>query len=304
MSRPAEGRAGLRVPLNFASVYIFWGSTYLAMRYGVQDMPPALLAGTRFAIAGGLLFTWLRWRRVPLPPARLLGPIAVTGLLLLAGGNWMVTVSVQTVPSGMAAVIIANVPFFMVAIEALRRDGERITPLVAAGLVVGFLGMLILMWPKITALGSRGWEAAPGEIALLAANVSWAFGSIYSKHRVRGVAPLMAVALEMLIAGAALLLIGTLLGEAPRYQVTRRSATAVGWLIVAGSLFGYSSYIWLLGHVPAAKVSTYAYVNPVIAIVLGWLFLGEAVGARMAVGTAVILGGVAAVNIARVRTRA
>jgi drug/metabolite transporter (DMT)-like permease len=248
------------------------------------------------------MFTWLLLRRQPLPPLRMLGPIALTGMLLLFGGNFLVTWAEITVPSGTAAVIIANLPFFMTGLEALRRDGERLSWLGVAGLIIGFAGMLILMWPKITAPGVAFGQFR-GELALLGANLCWATGSIYSKHNVKGVPPLMAVALEMLIAGCALLLLGLIMGEAPRFQMTQRAAVAVGWLIVAGSLCGYSAFIWLLNHVPAAKVSTYAYVNPVIAVFLGWLFLDEPIDWRMAVGTMVILGGVAAVNAARVRLR-
>jgi drug/metabolite transporter (DMT)-like permease len=300
-----ESRHALLVTLNFASVYILWGSTYLAIRVGVQDLPPALLAGARFLIAGALMLAWLLGRRVPLPPRSMLGPIALTGMLLLCGGNWLVTYAELTVSSGMAAVIIANLPFFMAGLEALRRDGERLAPIGVLGLLIGFAGMMILMWPKIAALPpGSGLGGLRGEFALLGANLCWATGSIYSKHRVRGVAPLMAVALEMLIAGAALTLAGLLLGEAPRVHVTPRAVWAVGWLILAGSILGYSSYIWLLNHVPAAKVSTYAYINPIIAVVLGWLFLGETLDWRIAAGTAVILGGVAAVNAAKVRLRA
>jgi drug/metabolite transporter (DMT)-like permease len=301
MSDP--GRHRFLVTMNFAALYVLWGSTYLAIRYGVLDLPPALLAGTRFFVAGILMFAWLLWRRLPLPPRAMIGPIALTGLLLLCGGNFLVTWAEITVPSGKAAVIIANLPFFMTGLEALRRDGERLSWLGVAGLIIGFTGMLILMWPEITAPGA-GFDQFKGELALLGANLCWATGSIYSKHRVKGVAPMMAVALEMLIAGCALLLVGLIMGEAPRYQMTPRAAVAVGWLIIAGSWCGYSAFIWLLNHVPAAKVSTYAYVNPVIAVFLGWLFLDEPIGWRMAVGTAVILGGVAAVNAARVRIRA
>jgi drug/metabolite transporter (DMT)-like permease len=295
-------QAGL-VALNFAAVYVLWGSTYMAIRAGVQELPPALMAGTRFLVAGSILLPILLWRRVPLPRRGTIGPIALTGMLLLFGGNLLVTMAEITVPSGMAAVIVANLPFFMVLLEAARRDGERITPLGAAGLVTGFVGMLILMWPKIAAVGPRGLLEMRGEAMLLGANLCWTVGSIYSKHHVKEVAPLMAVALEMLIAGAALTLLGLLLGEAPRFHPTPRSVFAVGWLILAGSLLGYSAYMWLLSHVPAVKVSTYAYVNPVIAVLLGWLLLGESVDGRMILGTLVILGGVAAVNLARIRVK-
>ena len=305
-SAAAEKRHRFLITLNFAAVYVLWGSTYLAIRFGVRDLPPALMAGARFTIAGALLLAWLLWRRVPLPPRSLLVPIAVTGILLLSGANWLVTWSELTVPSGMAAVIVANLPFFVAGIEAVRRDGERLSPVGVLGLLIGFSGMLLLMWPKLRGLGagSRGIGEFKGELALLGANLCWAYGSIYARRRIRGIAPLMGVALEMLIAGVLLTAAGLLLGEAPRFHLTRAAALSVAWLIVAGSLCGYSAYIWLLHHVPAAKVSTYAYVNPIIAVFLGWLVLDESLDWRMAAGTAVILGGVAVVNTARVRTGA
>src|SRR5262245_55201174 len=241
----ADSRHNLLVALNFASVYTLWGSTYLAIRFGVADLPPALLAGTRFVIAGSVLLAWLLWRRVPLPPRSLLGPLAVTGLLLLFGGNWLVTIAELTVPSGMAAVIVANLPFFVATIEATRRDGERLSTVGVLGLVIGFAGMLVLMWPKLTAVDKRGLADFRGEIALLCANLCWAYGSIYARRRVRGIAPLMGVAFEMLIAGVALTIAGLALGEAPRYHLTTRAAVAVGWLGVAGSRGGASSYIRL-----------------------------------------------------------
>ena len=289
--------------LNFAAVYVLWGSTYMAIRAGVSVLPPALMAGTRFLTAGVILLVFLLLRRVPLPPRAMLGPIAATGLLLLLGGNLLVTMAERTVPSGMAAVIVANLPFFMVMFEAMRRGGERITGLGIVGIGIGFAGTLILMWPKLRVLEARGLGEMKGEAMLMGANLCWTAGSIYSKHRVRDVAPLMAVALEMLIAGLALVGLGLALGEAARFHPTPRATLAVAWLVVAGSLFGYSAYMWLLSHVPAVKVSTYAYVNPVIAVGLGALVLGEPIDGFMILGTLVILGGVAAVNLARVRLK-
>jgi len=215
MQDAAESRRTFLVALNFASVYTLWGSTYLAIRFGVQDLPPALLAGTRFLIAGALLFSWLLVRRVPLPPRSLLLPIAITGMLLLFGGNYLVTWAELTVPSGLAAVIVANLPFFVAAIEAGRKDGERLSGTGVLGLVIGFAGMLVLMWPKLASTGHHGLGDFRGEFALLAANLCWAYGSVYARRHIRGIAPLMGVALEMLIAGAALTLAGLLLGEAP-----------------------------------------------------------------------------------------
>ena len=296
----AESRQKFLVALNFASVYTLWGSTYLAIRFGVADLPPALLAGTRFLVAGAILMGWLRWRRVPLPPRTMLWPLAVTGLLLLFCANWLVTWSELTGSSGMAAVIIANLPFFVATMEGFRKDGERLSAVGVLGLLIGFIGMLILMWPKLGAFEKRGIGEFRGELALLGANFCWAFGSLYARRRVRGIAPLMGVACEMLIAGAALTTAGLLLGEAPHYHLTTRAALAIGWLVVAGSLCGYSSYIWLLHHVPPAKVATYAYVNPIIAVFLGWLVLRESLDWRIGLGTGVILGGVAVVNAAKV----
>jgi drug/metabolite transporter (DMT)-like permease len=198
---------------------------------------------------------------------------------------------------------VANLPFFVATIEACRSDGERLSGAGVAGLLIGFAGMLVLMWPKLASVEHHRLADFRGELALLAANLCWAYGSIYARRRIRGIPPLMGVALEMLIAGAALTAVGLLFGEAPHYHLTSRAALAVGWLIVAGSLCGYSSYIWLLHHVPAAKVSTYAYVNPIIAVFLGWLVLDETLDWRMAVGTGIILGGVAVVNAARIRVK-
>jgi drug/metabolite transporter (DMT)-like permease len=297
----AARRHALLVTLNFAAVYILWGSTYLGIRAALRTLPPALMAGTRFLIAGAILLAWLLLRRTPLPPRAMLGPIALTGMLMLFGGNLLVVLAELTVSSGMAAVIVANLPFVMAILEYFRKDGERLSLVGVLGLFVGFSGMLLLTWPKIAASFGLGFGTMRGEAALLGANLCWAVGSIYSKHRVREVSPLMAVALQMLIAGAAMSLLGLALGEAPRFHPDAVSVAAVAWLIVAGSLLGYSAYMWLLVHVPAVKVATYAYVNPVIALVLGWLLLDEPLGWRVWAGTLVILGGVAIVNLARVR---
>jgi drug/metabolite transporter (DMT)-like permease len=294
-------RHNLLVALNFAAVYILWGSTYLGIMVGLKDLPPALMAGTRFTLAGALMLGWLLLRREPLPPRSLLGPIALTGVLMLFGGNLLVCLAEKTVSSGMAAVLVANLPFVFAIVEYCRKDGERLSPLGLVGLFVGFGGMLILTWPKIVASYALGIGTLRGEAALLLANLCWALGSIYSKRRLRGIAPLMSVALQMFIAGGILCLFGLLIGEAPRFHLTPRAMLAVGWLIVAGSLLGYSAYMWLLAHVPAVKVSTYAYVNPIIALCLGWLLLDEPLGWRVWAGTAVILGGVAVVNLARMR---
>src|SRR5262245_26407522 len=162
----ARRRHNFLVALNFALVYILWGSTYLGIRAGLRDLPPALMAGSRFTLAGALMLVWLLWRREPLPPRPLLGPIAITGLLMLLGGNLLVCLAEATVSSGMAAVIVANLPFVLAIVEYFRRDGERLSPLGVLGLVVGFAGMLILTWPKLVASSSLGIGTMRGEAAL------------------------------------------------------------------------------------------------------------------------------------------
>ena len=299
----AQRRHAFLVTLNFAAVYILWGSTYLGIRAALRTLPPALMAGSRFTLAGLILLGFLLLKRVPLPPRSMLGPIVLTGMLMIFGGNLLVTYAELTVSSGMAAVIVANLPIVMAIVEFFRKGGERLSFLGVVGLLVGFSGMLVLTWPKLVASFALGFGTMRGEVALLGANLCWAIGSIYSRHRVREVRPLMATALQMLSAGVAMSVLGLALGDAARFHFDAISLAAFVWLIVAGSLLGYSAYMWLIAHVPPVKVATYAYVNPVIALVLGWLLLDEPLGWRVWAGTLVILSGVAIVNLARVRVR-
>ncbi len=292
----------LKVILAFLVVYSVWGSTYLAIRVGVRDLPPALFAGVRFVVAGLLIlaFARLRGRPIPTNPAHL-WPLAVVGFLLLVTGNGFVVYAEQYIDSGLAALIVATVPFLMVGTEALLPSGERIGRRALAGLLVGFAGLALLVSPKLAAGASQDTR---GVVALLLACLSWTIGSLYSKRRGVPVPALVATGIEMLAGGAVLVAIGLAAGDPARARWTSDAVLALAYLTVFGAALGFTAYIWLLDHVPPSRVSTYAYVNPVVALVLGWALLGEVLTPRILVSAGVILLGVVLVTTARDRTPA
>ena len=284
-----------RVLLAFAAIYVLWGSTYIAIRFAVETLPPFLMAGTRHLVAGALLYAWLRLRGERRPAVRDWLTAAPIGCLLLFGGNGMVSWAEQRVPSGLSALIVASVPLWIALLEAVqRRRAPR--PPVMAGLLLG--------------IGSLGWLVAPGHFggngrvdplgaaALLFASLSWAIGSLYSRVARMSVSTFLAVAMEMISGGAILWVAGLLAGEGARLDVSAvsaRSLVSLGYLIVFGSLAGFSAYMWLLRVTTPARVSTYAYVNPVVAMLLGWAIAGEAVTLRTAVAALGVVGAVAVI---------
>lgn len=281
------------------AVYFLWGGTYLAMRFAVETMPPFTLAGIRFVIAGGLLFCWQLARGAGWPAGRHWRGAAVVGVLLLVGGNGGVVWAEQTVPSGLAAVIVATVPLWMALLAWLWQGGDRPGGAVAAGLALGFAGTALLV-------GSTGGAAAhwSGYAALVGAAAAWAAGSLYSRVAPLPAAPLTAIALQMLTGGAGCLLMGLAGGEwaaLAAAQVSLRSVLALGYLIVFGSLVGFSAYIWLLKAADPVLVSTYAYVNPVVAVALGWLLAGETLTGRDAAAAALIVLAVVVISRASFR---
>jgi drug/metabolite transporter (DMT)-like permease len=274
-----------------------------------------MMAGTRFLVAGALLYAFLRFRGAPRPTLGHWKGAAVVGLLLLFGGNGGVVWAQQRVESGTAALLVATVPLWMVLFERLRPGGERPTGQTLAGLVLGSLGIVILVGPDslVSGMGgpASGGSAASasgtgrvdpiGALALMMSTIFWAMGSIWSRGKPMA-APMMATAQQMLAGGTALMTLGILSGEVARVDpagASARSLLAVGYLIVFGSLIGYSSYIWLLGVSTPDRVSTYAYVNPLVAVVLGWLFAGEALTVRTFLAAGVIVGGVLLVTLRR-----
>ena len=283
----------------FAAVYIIWGSTYLAILFAIETLPPFLMAGVRFLVAGTVLYAWVRLRGARRPTRAEWVATGIIGALLITAGNGAVTWAEQSVPSGVAALLVAVVPFFMVLFEWLRPGGVRPTLRVGFGLLLGFVGIALLVGP-----GELGGEAVDplGAIVLMAGAISWAAGSIYSRGAKLPPAPLLTTAMQMLAGGALLLLIGLFTGETTRVAldaISMSSLVALLYLIVFGSLIGYTAYVWLLKVSTPARVSTYAYVNPVVAVFLGWAVANEPLTPRVLVAAAVILGSVAVITISR-----
>jgi drug/metabolite transporter (DMT)-like permease len=285
----------LLIPLCLASVYVIWGSTYLAIRVMVETLPPWLSAGLRFALAGAAFLLALRLRRGPgsvrVTRAEVAGGLLV-GVLLLAGGNGFVTVAEQDVPSGLAALIIASVPLWVVVLRALA--GERVAAVTLGGVGVGFVGVALLVVPSDRPEGAPLW----GLLLLAAAATSWAVGSFLSKKVALPGDAFVSTGVQMLLGGGVMVAIGLVSGEAAEVRmgsVSLDSALAFAYLVVIGSLVAFTSYVWLLQNAPISTVATYAYVNPVIALFLGWAILSEEITATMFVAAAVIVASVAAV---------
>lgn len=282
--------------LAWIAVCLIWGTTYLAIRVALETVPPASVGAIRFVIAGVLLAAVLVMRGVKLPGIGHWPGLALVGLLLLGVGNGMVVVAEQWVPSGIAAVVIATAPFWIAGLEALIPGGERFSRRTLTGMTIGFGGILLLLWPDLTAGGVIGRQFLYGLIALQLAELGWAAGTAYSKRHARGENALAAAAMQMIFGGTAMLIIAVAAGELGRIQFTLRSAVAELYLIVFGSLLGFPAYIYALKHLPVSTVSLYAYVNPVIAVLLGALLLGEPFGLRIVIASGLVLLGVAVVR--------
>lgn len=284
-----------QIVLAFAAVYVLWGSTFLAIRFGVETIPPFLMAGLRHSIAGILLFAWVRLSGTPAPAPRQWLPAAGVGALLLLGGNGLVSWAEKRVPSGLAALIVASVPIWLTLLHGLQKR-SRPHGVVILGLATGLAGLAFLVAPGRFAGGSHVDLAGAG--ALLSAALFWAVGSLYARRAKLPSSTLLATAMEMLTGGAALLLVSGLLREWSGFSladVSTRSWLALGYLIVAGSLVGFTAYIFLLGATTPARVGTYAYVNPIVAVFFGWAFASEVVTARMVIAALAILGAVAVI---------
>ncbi len=260
------------------------------------------MAGTRFTIAGTLLLLFCAGtgRRVALARGVLVR-LGVLGVLLLAISNAVLAWAELSVPTGLAALIVAVVPIWFLVIEAwIIPHGERAGRLGIAGVALGIAGMVVLLWPRLAEANRMGWAEAIAAASLVGSSFCWAFGSVLGRHWRLKVDPLVASGWQMAIAGVVDVAVGLALGEGRRAVWDARGVGAILYLVVFGSWVGYSAYIWLLHHVPTAKVSTYAYVNPIVAVFLGWLVLGESVDRYMLAGTAIILPAVALVTRAEV----
>ena len=276
--------------LAFAAVYVLWGSTYLAMRVGIESFPPLLLAGTRHLSVGIVLLPLLIWKTRIIPTAQHWKTAAITGCLLLFLGNGSVCWAEQTVPSGVTALLVAMVCLWMVLVDWLRPGGHRPSVRIVAGVIFGFAGLLFLVGPSHLAGSGRVDPFGAGILVL--ASFSWACGSLYSKHGSLPSSPMLGMAMQSFCGGIALWVAGSLSGEVARFHpaaVSLRSWIAVAYLAVFGSAIGFTAYIYILKKSTAARVGTYALVNPVVALLLGWLFAGEAFTLRTFVAALVIL---------------
>lgn len=286
----------LKIASAFAAVYIIWGSTYLGIRFAVETIPPFLMAGARFIVSGIIMYAWVQSRTPARPTLSQWKSATIVGGLLLLGGNGVVAWAEQWVPSGITALIIASSPISFVLIDAYQRKTPP-TMDVISGLVLGTIGILLLIDPTRLIAGDEIY--LPGAFAIVVATVAWAYGSLYSRKADLPSSPLLATAMEMLAGGVLLTLTGLLLGEAGRLDlsaVSSRSLFAVLYLIVFGSLIAFTSYVWLLRVASPAMVSTYAYVNPVIAVFLGWLIGNEVMNGRILVAALIIVSAVAIIT--------
>ena len=282
----------LLVPLALISVYLIWGSTYLGIRIALESYPPFLMAAIRFPLAGGLLYAFLRWRGMPAPTRRQWLNCFVTGSLLLGLGNGLVCYAEQTVASGITAVAVASVALVMSIFAGLY--GHWPNRIEWVGLIVGFIGVIVLNF------GGELRGSPAGAIALVVATIGWAFGSVWSKHQDMP-QPMMSAAAQMLAGGISLALIAAVRAEHFAALPSLRATLALAYLIVAGSLLGFSAYIYLLHHTRPALASSYAYVNPPIAVLVGVAFAGETITRLDIVGTVIILASVAAITLAKTK---
>ncbi len=299
---PLEVSARLRLVMAFAAVYVVWGSTYLAIRVAIETLPPFFMAGVRFVIAGTLLYTWTRWRGAPRPARIHWREAAIVGGLMLLGGNGSVTWAEQHIPSGLTALLVSTVPLWMVVLERLRPGGSRPSGLVVVGLGLGLVGIVLLIEPG-NVIGSQPVDPL-GTAVLLIAALLWAAGSLYSRQARLPAAPLQGVGMEMLAGGVWLLLAAAINGDWGRLSfegVSSRSVLALGYLVVFGSIVGFTTYLWLLRATTPARVGTYAYVNPVVAVFLGWALASEPLTGQTLLAAAVILAAVALITSASSR---
>ncbi len=297
---PADPPPLVAVLAAFAALYVVWGSTYLGIRFAIETMPPFTMAGVRFSTAGAILFAWSRARGAVPATREQWRTAVVVGALLLLGGNGGVTWAEQFIPSGVAALIVASTPMWMVLLDGLRlREWPR--PAVIAGLALGLVGIGLLVGPS--ELGGEPVDPL-GALAVGAAAFFWAVGSIYQRGAPKAEATLLNVGMQMLAGGALLLVAGLVLGERLDVAaVSAKSAWALAYLVAFGAIVGYSAYVWLLKVSTPAKASTYAYVNPVVAVLLGWALADEPLGPRVVLASVAVVGAVALITTARAAKR-
>ena len=298
----SERQFRFRVALAFGLVYVFWGSTYLGIRIAVEHIDPELMTGIRFPVAGVIMLAAcaLTGRRVAISGREFVRQ-GIIGVLLLSVSNVTLAWAELYVRTGLASLIVASVPIWFLVLDTWILRGERLAARGLVGLALGAVGTLVLLWPKLVSSTARGRMELLASICLIGSSFVWAVGSVFSRRWQGSMDAFTATGWQASIGGLVNLAIAFLLGEPAKAQWTMRGMGAIAYLVVFGSLVGYTAYIWLLKHVPTSKVGTYAYVNPVIAVFLGWYFLGERVDAYIAAGTALIILAVALATSAKVK---
>lgn len=282
----------------FAALYLIWGSTYLGIRFAIETIPPLLMAGTRFLLAGLIMHAIARWQGAPHTSLAEWRTSLIVGACLLLGGNGGVTLAEQYVPSGLASVMVATVPIYIALLAWAMGTAPKPSPIVWLGLADGFAGVGILVAPALHFAPNEHSHPGIGMLILLCSSFLWSAGSIYSIKAKTASSPFLAASQQMLCGGALLTLAGVATGELSRFDASRVTLLSVGsfaYLVIIGAVVGFTAYIWLLRHCNAAKVATYAYVNPIVAVVLGAFFAGETLTARAMVAAGLIIGSVALV---------
>ena len=291
----AQAPSRIKLLAAFAAIYLIWGSTYLAIKYAVETVPPFLMTGARFFVAGGLLFAWsaARGNDGAAPMGRRgWRDVLIVGALLIVGGTALVGWAEKDVPSGMTSLVLATTPLWMVLLESVQAR-TRPAPRVLAGVAVGLVGLLILVWPSLSTQG--GGVSLLGVGALTLSALLWSIGALYSRRSPLPVSPTRSTSLQMMVGALLSVLTGLALGEHHELSlaaITPVSAIAIGYLVVAGALVGFSAYLWLIRVSTPSRVATHAYVNPVVAVLLGWAVAGESVTGMTLVAMAVIVAAV------------
>jgi drug/metabolite transporter (DMT)-like permease len=310
---PSGGAAPARwlIVAAFAAIYLLWGSTYIAIRFSVEIIPPFLMSGTRFLVAGLLLFGWARLNGAPWPTWRNWRTAITAAVMLFVLNNGTLVWAAQYVPSGLLALLVGATPLWMVLLDWWRptvhgrqAGGVRPSNVVFGGLLLGFFGIFLLTGAD--EMTSSGPEFAIGVVAVLIGTVGWAAGSIYTRQSASSLpeSPILCSGMQLVSGGLMLVTLSAVTGQSAGFQladVTLRAGLSWAWLVIGGSILGFGSYIWLMRVSTPARVATYAYVNPVVAIVLGWALAGETLSLRTAVAAAIILGAVMIINSARTR---
>jgi len=280
--------------LAWVAICIIWGTTYLVIRIGVQEMPPFLFSGFRWLIAGPIFLVFLKIRGIKLPTKKDILPIAIAGISLIGLGNGLITFAEQWIPSGLTALLITNVPILIILIETLILKKVAFNKIILFGVLIGFSGILLIFGSNFALLFET--EYLFGIIAIYAGVISWASGTIYSKHRKINVNPLANAATQMLIGGLFQVIVGLSIGEAEHFEFTENGVYAFIYLAIFGSFIAYGSYIYAIEHLPISFVTTYAYINPVIALFAGWFVLDEILSFEIILAAIIILFGVWLIN--------